>query len=354
LSTKIMISFDRSHPFLSHVQERALLSRPGSTKETYHLSLPLHPSMTYQPGDCVAILPSNAPEEVEAILHLLQAKENSVLRDFFSQKANLHKPHPALIRKVLGETHSELGRNCTPADLIASHRNVPIAPDELSRLFLPLLPRLYSIASSQLVHPHEMHLMVGLVQYHIDGQERKGVASNFLCKEVLVGKTPIPLYLQPSHNFLLPEDPNASIILIGSGTGLAPYRAFMQHRQAIRSTGRSWLFLGERNRATDYYYQDFWEELQKEGQLHLTLAFSRDSSEKIYVQHRMWEERRNLWAWIQQGAQVYVCGEAHHMAKEVEVTFHRIVMSEGNLSDEGAHHFIKNLRAQKCYRMDVY
>jgi sulfite reductase (NADPH) flavoprotein alpha-component len=199
-----------------------------------------------------------------------------------------------------------------------------------------------------------MHLLVALVQTHLNGKEHKGVASRFLCEDATVGKTPIPLYIRKSHNFNLPDDPATSIIMVGSGTGLAPYRAFMQHRLATHAQGRNWLFLGERHRKSDFYYQDFWERLQAEKRLRLSLAFSRDSDQKLYVQHRMWEERRELWAWIEEGAHLYVCGDAHRMAKDVETTLHKIAMTEGNLNEDEAHHFIKNLRTQKCYRMDVY
>ncbi len=358
-----MTHFDRNNPFFSCIRKRTLLSQKGSIKQTYHLTLSFQESsLTYQPGDCAAILPSNTRKDVDSIIQLLHLKEeenidNQSLREFLTQKANLHKPHPALIRKFLGESlpdQSEFIKKSTPADLIALKRNALIPSQEIPRLFLPLLPRFYSIASSPLMFPREMHLLISLVHYQRDGQEHKGIASRFLCEDAIVEKTEIPLYIQPAHHFLLPEDPNAAIILVGAGTGLAPYRAFMQHRLATNAKGRSWLFLGERNRATNFYYQDFWEDLQKQNRLRLSLAFSRDSEEKIYVQHRMWEERRDLWSWIRDGAYFYVCGDAHHMAKEVEAALHRIAMSEGGLSTEEAHHFIKNLRTEKRYRMDVY
>jgi len=353
-----MTNFDRSNPFLSRIQERILLSKKGSTKQTYHLNLSIDPSsIAYKPGDCAVIFPANAPNEIDAIIHLLRLSDNRSLKDFLTKKANLQKPHPALIRKIFGENHQDLSgfiKNSTPADLIALNRKASIAPDEIPRLFLPLLPRFYSIASSQLMFPQELHLLIRLVHYYVDDKEHKGIASRFLCEGAAIEKTPIPLYIQSSHNFLLPEDLNIPIIMVGSGTGLAPYRAFMQQRLATGAKGRNWLFFGERHRSTDFYYQDFWENLQKQNQLRLSLAFSRDNSENAYVQHRMWQERKDLWAWIKDGAYFYVCGDAHCMAKDVEETFHRIAMSEGNLSDEKAHLFIKNLRALKCYRTDVY
>jgi len=339
---------EKSPPF------REEFVNPGSTKQTFHLSLSCERTIVYHPGDCVAILPVNPREDVEAACHLLRMKD-PLIKSFLQKKANLQKPHPALIRKVFGENHqnaAEFIKSSTPLDLIQICQT-PISSEEIPSLFLPLLPRYYSIASSQQMFPNEIHLLVALVQYHHEGKERKGIASRFLCEDAIVGETEIPLYIQHTHNFLLP-DPDASIIMIGSGTGLAPFRAFMQERLLTRAKGRNWLFLGERNRKTDFYYKDFWEDLQAKHFLRLSLAFSRDYAEKVYVQHRMYEERSELWSWIEGGAYFYVCGDAHRMAKDVEQTLHHIAMSEGRLSEENAHHFIKNMRALKCYRTDVY
>jgi sulfite reductase (NADPH) flavoprotein alpha-component len=217
-----------------------------------------------------------------------------------------------------------------------------------------MLPRFYSIASSQLLFPEEVHLTVASLSYHVRGIERFGVGSHFLCKRALLRETPIPFYVQTSHNFTLPEDPLASIILIGPGTGIAPFRAFLQERLAKQAKGKNWLFFGERNRATDFYYEDFWLSLEHQGRLRLDCAFSRDGSEKIYVQHKLWEQKKDLWCWIEEGAYLYICGNAEKMAKDVELTLQKIAISEGALTEELARAKIKTLKTEKRLLMDVY
>lgn len=350
-----MSSYDRNHPFLSRIQERTRLSQSGSTKKTFHLSLNLHESMSYQPGDSIAIIPQNHPDDVSAIM---RASENHriTIQTFFSKKANLQKSHPALIRRIVEsypDAPLEQLKIRPPVDLLTLYP-LDLNIDEIPCLFLPLLPRLYSIASSPLLYPHEAHLLVTLVEYEVNGQIRKGVASRFLCEDSLVDKTPIELYLQPSHHFSLPTDSSASIILIGAGTGVAPFRAFMQHRLAMQTTGRNWLFFGERHRNFNFYYQSFWEDLQKQKVLRLDLAFSRDNQNKIYVQDRMWDHRKDLWQWIQEGSYLYVCGDAKQMAKDVDKTLHSIAMSEGGLSDVDARHFLTSLHREMRYCRDIY
>ena len=220
--------------------------------------------------------------------------------------------------------------------------------------FFPLSPRYYSIASSCLVSPAEIQLIVTLVQYPHNGQNYTGVASGFLCERAKINDTPIPYTVHPSRGFSLPEDPNAAIILIAAGAGIAPFRAFLAHRQALGSPGKSWLFFGERNQKTNFYYRDFIEKLVEEKRLKLNVAFSRDSTSRIYVQHRMWEEREELWRWISRGAIIYVCGDAHHMAKEVDHMISQIVQSEGHFSEDEAQHYLRVMRAKKQYRLDVY
>ncbi len=186
------------------------------------------------------------------------------------------------------------------------------------------------------------------------GKLRYGVGTHFLCDRAEIETTEVPLYLQPSHGFKLPSDPNASIILVGPGTGIAPYRAFLQERLYKKTQGRNWLFFGERHRKHDFYYADFWLSLEKQGRLRLDLAFSRDGARKIYVQHRMWENRKDLWEWIEEGAFFYVCGDAKEMAKDVEAMLQKIAADQGGLSEEDARRKIKELRAQKRYLADVY
>jgi sulfite reductase (NADPH) flavoprotein alpha-component len=230
----------------------------------------------------------------------------------------------------------------------------PIAAEELPSLTLPLLPRFYSIANSPKVFPHEIHLLVAHHTYHNHGQTRRGVASHFLCEIAQIGTTSLPIYLQPTPHFTLPEDPRADIILIGPGTGVAPFRAFLQERLATQAPGRNWLFFGERHRAYDFYYQEFWLALEEQGHLRLDLAFSRDTPQKIYVQHKMYESRKSLWNWLEHGAFFYICGDATRMVKEVETTLCHIVKEEGKKSEEEALAYLKQLKRAKRYLTDVY
>lgn len=373
--------WSRSHPFPSRILNRSLLSKKGSTKETYHLSLSLKgSSLVYHPGDSIAVLPTNDPADVHAVLDALHLSGHEEivhpidrhilpLSTYLTEHANLQKSPPSLLRSINerlpnGEiTELFSSENKTrlahfldtnrPFDLFSRYP-ITLSAQELTQFFLPMLPRFYSIASSQLVYPEEAHLTVALVSQMINGEMRYGVASRFLCQRALTQQTPIPIYIQPAHGFSLPSDQNAPIILVGTGTGIAPFRAFLQERMTIHSPGKNWLFFGERNRAHDFYYEDFWFELQKQGFLRLDLAFSRDHAQKRYVQHLMWEQKKDLWDWIQQGAFFYVCGNAKEMAKAVEEILNQIIIEEGKLSEQEAKQFFSRMRAEKRYLTDVY
>ena len=219
---------------------------------------------------------------------------------------------------------------------------------------MPLLPRFYSIANSPLVFPNEIHLTLAYVHYTSNGQIRRGVGSSFLADLSTIEETPIPIYLQPSQHFRLPDDPATPIILVGPGTGIAPYRAFLQERIATQAPGKNWLFFGERNRASDFYYEPFWLELEKLGKIKLDLAFSRDGTQKVYVQHKMYERKKEIWDWLQTGAIFYVCGDASKMAKDVDAMLQTIIEEEGKLHVEDARLYIKKLRSDKKYLTDVY
>lgn len=333
-----MKKYSRTTPYLSQVKERILLNKKSSTKKTYHIVLDFPESYTV--GDSVAILPSNHEEEVEAILHKMQCSGSEIItdprrndtlsiREFLTKRANLArvKGSPLTVRDVI----------------------TPMPPQDLISNLSPLLPRFYSITNSSLVFPNELHLLVAYVEYHLNGQTRYGVGSRFLCDFA----TEVPLYIQPSNHFTLP-DTMASIILIGPGTGVAPYRAFLQERMATNAHGRNWLFFGERNRSTDFYYEDFWTDLERQGHLRLSTAFSRDQAEKVYVQHQMIKNKKELWKWISEGAYLYVCGDANEMAKEVDAALLTIVKEEGSLPEAEALAFLKKMRLEKRYLLDVY
>jgi len=213
-------------------------------------------------------------------------------------------------------------------------------------------PRLYSIASSLKAHSEEVHLTVAVVRYDSHGRKRKGVCSSYLAERV--GET-IPCYFHPNKNFKLPVVQNAPIIMVGPGTGIAPFRAFIEERMATGATGKNWLFFGDRSQKTDYLYGEEWIRYQKEGILNeLDLAWSRDQEEKVYVQHKMLERGAELWNWIQEGALFYVCGDASRMAKDVDQALRTIAQEHGSMSEEDSAVWIKSLQKEKRYLKDVY
>lgn len=347
--------YSRTHPYIARIKERSLLTGPGSSKKTYHIVLELDEPLDFKPGDSIGVIPTNDPVVVDRIIELLGAAGEEEIED-----PKTGKPHPfreyllhkANISKV--SFHKLFAVEKTQLPLIEQVQHHKPSPHELCKVLLPLMPRFYSIASSPKVYPREIHLTVSFVSFELNGQTHFGVGSHFLCMQAGLESTPIPIYVQPSNHFTLPEDPNRSIILIGPGTGIAPFRAFLQERIAHQAEGRNWLFFGERNRATDFYYGEYWLELEKQGRLRLDTAFSRDQAEKIYVQHRILEQKKSIWEWIQEEAILYVCGDAEQMAKDVDAALQQIVREEGQMSDEEARKFLKTMRHEKRYLLDVY
>ncbi len=366
-------SFTKSHPLLARIKERTLLTKNFSTKQTYHISLEIERgSFPFKVGDSVAVIPQNDPKEVEAILRRLgykgteeiflpKTQKKMAVEEFLTSHANIHRVSgscfqsasqndPLLSPDQKTQLREFLDQH-TLLDQVLAQRRFDLS--HLSGLS-PLLPRFYSIASSSRVFPEEIHLLVAYVSYMAHGRLRRGVGSHFLCAQAELNTTEIPIYLQPSHKFTLPDEHNASIILVGSGTGIAPYRAFLQERLATQSEGRNWLFFGERNRASDFYYEPFWTELVSQGKLRMDTAFSRDSAEKVYVQHKMYEERKSLWRWLQEGAYFYICGDAKGLARDVEAMLQKIAHEEGAMSEEEARLYVRQLRLDKRYLADVY
>jgi sulfite reductase alpha subunit-like flavoprotein len=234
------------------------------------------------------------------------------------------------------------------ADVI---REFPLScsAQELLDHLKPLQPRLYSIASSAKAHPDEVHLTVSAVRYG----KRKGVSSTFLADRA--GDGEVPIFLQPTQHFRVPVEGDVPMIMIGPGTGVAPFRAFLQERRMRADRGRNWLFFGEQHAATDFYYRDELEGMQKDGLLtHLSLAFSRDQAEKIYVQHRIREQGAELWRWLQDGARIYVCGDATHMARDVDQALREVIAVHGGMSTERAAEHLRVMAGEKRYVRDVY
>lgn len=363
--------------------DRYPLTKVGSTKSTYHVRLSFtDPTVSFKPGDSIALYAHNDPVLVDHLLESLQvtgdeevvdtrSKEQMTLRNFFLFKANLARLTSSLLTLVFeSETDHERKNKLShhldkerlklflslhdPLDLFKEHCGLKIPPQELCARFSPLLPRFYSIASSPLVDPHSIDLTVALFTYTHSGERRYGVASHFLCHLAEPLTTPIPFYIQPAHRFALPQDLNAPMIMVGPGTGVAPFRAFLQERQLLSSKARHWLFFGERHSAYDFFYEDFWEELVTQGLLTLTTAFSRDQEQKIYVQDRLLEHGAEIYQWIEEGSYFYVCGDADQMAKDVDRALHQIVQLHGNLTEEAAKERIKSLKKEGRYLQDVY
>jgi sulfite reductase (NADPH) flavoprotein alpha-component len=231
---------------------------------------------------------------------------------------------------------------------------VKFAPAEFIKLLKKLQPRLYSISSSPKAHPGQVHLTVGVVRYASLARQRKGVCSTFLSDRA-EASAPLPVFIQENKNFRPPSSGDTPMIMIGPGTGIAPFRAFLEERQAIGAKGKNWLFFGDQRAATDFIYRDELETLRRDGLLsRLDVAFSRDQTEKVYVQHRMRENARELFDWLEQGAHVYVCGDASRMAKDVNDTLHELVQTAGGFTPEKTAEYLAKLKAENRYQRDVY
>lgn len=330
------IGYDRDRPFAAPLIGNRLLNREGSSKEVRHIEIGLNGSgLDYEVGDALGVMPMNCPEFVDEIL------QASGLRG--SEPVESHDGLP--LRLVL-QTRLDLG------PWLTTRPEPGLSADALVKDLRPLQPRLYSICSSPKAHPGEVHLTVGIVRYEVEGRRRKGVCSTFLADRT--GGI-VPVFVHRSPAFRLPSDPSLPIIMVGPGTGIAPFRAFLEERKATGATGRNWLFFGDQHAACDFLYRDELEAHFKEGLLtRLDTAFSRDQAEKIYVQDRMRERAAELWKWLEAGACFYVCGDAKRMAKDVDQALHEIARVEGGLSHEAAAEYIKNLKTEKRYLRDVY
>jgi sulfite reductase (NADPH) flavoprotein alpha-component len=239
-------------------------------------------------------------------------------------------------------------------DLLAEFPSARLTPQEFVDHLRKLMPRLYSIASSSKVYPTEVHLTVAVVRYTTNQRERVGVCSSFMADRVHLGSTPTPVFVSNSH-FGPPEDGARDCIMVGPGTGIAPFRAFMQDRVASGATGRNWLFFGDQRQANDFLYEEEWESYRVKGQLNrLDLAWSRDQLTKIYVQDKMRACAAELWVWLQGGACFYVCGDAKRMAKDVDVALHEIIAEQGGMTPVQAVDYVKQLKKDKRYQRDVY
>lgn len=373
--------FGKKNPFQAEVLAAVLLSGEDSAKETFHLELSLAGSgLTYEPGDALAVVPLNAPDMVRAMLAASRLSGNEeieikstgrkrlvdALREDFDitdlsrivlaklAAATGSEPLNSLLADAAKERLTEYVAGRKIVDAIQDFAPSGLTAETLAGLFRKLPPRLYSIASSPLAHPDEAHLTVAAVRYEAHGRVHNGVCSTYLTDLVKPGDK-VPVYVQPNKNFRLPEDGSTPVIMVGPGTGIAPFRAFVEHRAARGDTGKNWLFMGDQHYLDDFLYQLEWQDYLKRGALtRLDVAFSRDQPEKVYVQHRMRERAAELHAWLDQGAHFYVCGDASRMAADVHEALVAIVRDHGGKSREAAEAYLEDLKKTKRYQRDVY
>jgi sulfite reductase (NADPH) flavoprotein alpha-component len=371
-------AYNRKNPFPAPVLENLVLNGRGSNKETRHIELSLEDSgLNYKPGDAVGIYPQNNPRLVAAIIERLglDVEETVALGEGEATLADslrhyreitvLTRPlleqwaghsGDAQLQKLV-EDHGALTEWMRGRDLLDLIEAWPVegmGADTLTAMLRKLPPRLYSIASSQAAVDEEVHMTIATVRYETHGREREGVASTWLSDRLEDEKT-VPIYIDPNKNFKLPEDDDAPIIMIGPGTGVAPFRSFMQEREERGAKGRSWLFFGEQHFHSDFLYQSEWLNWRRLGLLeHVTGAFSRDQEEKVYVQNRIRDYATEIWSWLQDGAYLYVCGDADAMAPDVNEALIDVVAHEGNRGRDEATDYLRDLAREKRYQRDVY
>jgi sulfite reductase (NADPH) flavoprotein alpha-component len=380
-------AYSRKNPFLAELTRHDRLTGEGSAKDTRHFALSLTGSgLSYAPGDSLGVFGRHSPELVEEVIGLLgfnggtevsnpkgqtTTLRQALLRDYTVNRAN-RKMMAALAERIpQGEQRNRLMELVDNSDALSEYIDTRDYVDILKEFdearfhspaaFLsqlsPVVPRLYSIASSLQAHPGEVHLCITVVRYETHGRPKKGLASGFFADHSDLFVKNIPIYVQESRSFRLPQDGSKDIIMCGPGVGLAPFRAFLEQRLLDGATGRNWLFFGEQHQATDFLYGEQLLGYQRQGTLHhLDLAFSRDQSYKIYVQNRMHEQAKELWSWLQNGAYFYVCGDARHMAKDVHQALIEIAQKQGGLTAEAAAEYVNVtlMKTEKRYLRDVY
>lgn len=378
-STAAVSAFDKRNPFTATVTENLLLTGRGSSKETRHVELSIEGSgLSFEPGDALGIVPRNDPALVESLLGALGLDATATVAvknrslplgealgttfeitaatpRFLDQWAELSGAGElqALRGEGVGEARRAFLEGNHVIDIVKRFPVPGVDAASFTAGLRPLQPRLYSIASSQGLAPDEVHLTVSTVRYDLNGLARSGVASGHLADRCDLDAE-LPVYVQANPHFRLPGD-DVPIIMIGAGTGVAPYRAFLQEREARGAAGKSWLFFGERNFDSDFLYQTEWQGFLKDEVLsRMNVAFSRDGAEKVYVQHRIAAEAREVYAWLEDGAHIYVCGDGAKLAPDVQKALVAVVQEQGAKSQEAAEEYIGALQASHRYQIDVY
>jgi sulfite reductase (NADPH) flavoprotein alpha-component len=381
-TTNETLPYSRTNPFQAKVLKNINLNGTDSNKETRHIELSLKGSgLSYVPGAALGVIPSNDPELVASLINEMKWDEKAIvtvgkqdetlslkeaLTSYFEitlltkkilQQAAVYTENEELKNLVLVENTVQLKEYCYGRDLLDMlHDFGPwsASAQEIVSLLRKMTPRLYSIASSIAANPDEVHLTIGAVRYTAHGRERKGVCS-VLCSERIKEGDTLPVYVQANKHFYLPESQDKDIIMVGPGTGIAPFRSFIQERAVNKVNGRSWLFFGDQHEASDFLYQSELKKYQQDGVLtKLDTAFSRDTDQKVYVQHKMLENGKELFEWIEKGAYFYVCGDKEYMAKDVNEALITILEKEGAMDRDAAEAYLKDMQKQGRYQRDVY
>jgi sulfite reductase (NADPH) flavoprotein alpha-component len=360
------------------------LTGSGSEKDTRHHEIAIDGEpATYLPGDALGVHPRNNPALVDRVLAAVGARGDEMvptadgtgvpIGKALLEIYNLNTPSRKLFEMLIAKGASDLAPLLDKAnaeqfkhfvngwnqahdvlDLLEAYPACRLTPTELVESLRKGIPRLYSIASSLSAHPGQVHLLVVSVRFPIRGREREGVVSTWLADRWPIDAT-APMYLQNQQkHFAMPADPSRHLIMVGPGTGLAPFRAFVEERRVSGAQGKNWLFFGEQRQSTDFFYEDELTGYVRDGSLRLDTAFSRDQSHKVYVQHRMREQARDIWAWLEEGAEFFVCGDKERMAADVDRELHAIVETEGGRTPDQAKAYVEELKKTKRYKRDVY
>ena len=374
--------YTRTNPFPARLVVNRRLSGPESEKDTRHFEVDLSGwGLSFEVGDSLAVYPTNEPELVDEIIHTIGATGNeqvsrpkgepTTFREALLRDYSITQPTPKFLKAIAARASAAPTLTYLLApdrkhdletylwgmeiiDFLSEHPSARFAPQEFVGLLTKLQPRLYSVASSLKAYPEQVHFIVDVVRYESNGRLRKGVCSSFLAERA--DDVPVPVFPSVAKHFHLPEDPETPIIMIGPGTGVAPFRAYLQERKATWAKGKNWLFFGAQHESCDFAYGDEFNAFVTEGLLtRLDCAWSRDQAQKIYVQHKMMENAAEIWKWIDaDGAYFFVCGDARRMAKDVDAMLRKIVQEQGGKNVEQANEYVEKLKNEKRYKRDVY
>jgi sulfite reductase (NADPH) flavoprotein alpha-component len=372
--------YSRSNPFPGKILVNRRLTAADSPKDTRHFEIDLTGwGLSFEVGDSMAVYPTNDPALIKEIITALGAtgeelvtagKETCSLRDALSRYYSIKNVTPKFLKAIAQRASAAplLNELLDPArkqdldtylwgmeviDFLIEHPSAKFTAEEFVALLSKLQPRLYSVASSLKAYPNSVHFIIDIIRYESHGRERMGVATGFLAERAQ--HVPVPVYPSSSKAFHLPENPDVPLIMVGPGTGVAPFRAFLQERKVMGARGKTWLFFGAQREYSDYFYREDFDDFKKEGYLtRIDTAFSRDQAHKIYVQDRMQENAAEIWKWLEEGAEFFVCGDAKRMAKDVDATLRKIVEEQGGKDVEAANEYIEKLKSDKRYKRDVY